>query len=201
MTLWLTFASLIGASILAIPLALMKISKSKIPRAIGYIYTDIFRGLPALVQLYLVYFAAPSVLGFSLPAVTAGIVTLSMNSAAYISESIRGGVEAIDIGQHEASKALGVSYLKTMQDIVLPQALRSILPALVNEAIGMLKFTSLVSIIGVVELMRAGRQVMGDTFITFEPLIIVGITYYVLVKILSIFSEALEKKLNQSARK
>lgn len=200
-TLYITVISVIIGLLLAILLALMKISKSKILRGIGYIYTDIFRGLPALVQLYLIYFAIPALTGVALNVMTAAIITLSMNSAAYVSEAIRGGVESIDIGQMEAAKSLGVGYVRTMKDIILPQAIRTILPALVNEAAGQLKGTSLVSIIGVTDLMRVGRQVMSDTFLSFEPLIVVGIIYYVLTKILSVCGGVLEKRLAVSVRK
>ncbi len=200
-TLYMTFLCVIGGFILAIPLALIKISKFKVLRFIGYVYTDIFRSVPALVILYLSYFALPSVLKISINASTAAFITLSMVSAAYVSEALRGGVEAIDVGQKEAAKALGVSYARTLKDIVIPQSLRAILPSLVNEAIGNLKSTSLISIIGVADLMRVSRQVMADSFITFEPLIVAAVVYYVLTKVLSIFAKRLENYLNRSSRK
>lgn len=200
-TLYMTILCVIGGFILAIPLALVKISKFKILRAIGYIYTDIFRSVPALVILYLSYFALPSVLKISINAATAAFITLSMVSAAYVSEALRGGVEAIDAGQKEAAKALGVSYSQTLRDIVIPQSLRAILPSLVNETIGNLKSTSLISIIGVADLMRVSRQVMADSFITFEPLIVAAFVYYVLTKILSVFAKRLEIYLSRGSRK
>ena len=199
-TVYMTVFCVILGFLLAIPIALMKISKSKILRGIGYLYTDIFRSIPALVILYLTYFAVPSLLDISVSAFTAAFTTLSMVSAAYVSEALRGGVEAIDIGQKEAAKALGIPYSRTMISIVLPQALRSILPALVNEMIGNLKSTSLISIIGVADLMRVSRQVMADTFITFEPLIIAAVIYYILTKILSYSAKKLEKRINRGAR-
>lgn len=200
-TIYMTVFCVILGFLLAIPIALMKISKSKILRAIGYFYTDIFRSIPALVILYLTYFAVPSIFNISVSAFAAAFATLSMVSAAYVSEALRGGVEAIDAGQKEAAKALGIPYSRTMMSIVLPQALRSVLPALVNEMIGNLKSTSLISIIGVADLMRVSRQVMADTFLTFEPLIIAAIIYYILTKILSFFAKKLERWLNRGARK
>lgn len=200
-TLYMTLLCVTGGFVLSIPLAFMKISKNKILRAIGFVYTDIFRSIPALVILYLSYFAIPTVLNITISAPVAAFITLSMVSAAYVSESLRGGVEAIDVGQKEAAKALGVPYKRTMFDIILPQSLRAILPALVNETIGNLKSTSLISIIGVTDLMRVSRQVMADTYIMFEPLIVAAIAYYVLVKLLSGLSQTLEEKLGRSARK
>ncbi len=200
-TIYMTVFCVVLGFLLAIPIALMKISKNKVLRAIGFLYTDIFRSIPALVILYLTYFAIPSIFNISVSAFTAAFATLSMVSAAYVSESLRGGVEAIDVGQKEAAKALGIPYYKTMLNIVLPQALRSILPALVNEMIGNLKSTSLISIIGVADLMRVSRQVMADTFITFEPLLIAAVVYYILTKILSFFDRNLEDWLNRGARK
>lgn len=201
MTLYMTILCVIGGFVLSIPLAFMKISKIKILKVIGYIYTDIFRSVPALLILYISYFAIPSVLHITISAPFAAFITLSMVSAAYVSESLRGGVEAIDVGQKEAAKALGVSYSRTMFNIVLPQSLRSILPALVNETVGNLKSTSLISIIGVADLMRVSRQVMADTYIMFEPLVVAAIIYYILVKILSYFAEKLERSLGKSMRK
>lgn len=200
-TLYMTVICVAGGFILAIPLALMKISKVKFLKVIGYIYTDIFRSIPALVILYISYFAIPSVLKVNISATFAAFITLSMVSAAYVSESLRGGVEAIDVGQKEAAKALGVPYGRTMMDIVLPQSLRSILPALVNETVGNLKSTSLISIIGVTDLMRISRQVMADTYIMFEPLFIAAIVYYILIKIITYFAQKLEKALSKGTRK
>jgi His/Glu/Gln/Arg/opine family amino acid ABC transporter permease subunit len=200
-TLYLTIVCVSGGFLIAIPLALMKISKIKLFKSIGYVYTDIFRSVPALVILYISYFALPSILEISISATFAAFITLSMVSAAYVSEALRGGVEAIDVGQKEAAKALGVPYSRTMWDIVLPQSLRSILPSLVNESVGNLKSTSLVSIIGVGDLMRVSRQVMADTYITLEPLVIAAIVYYVLIKIVSHFAQKLEKTLSKGTRK
>ncbi|WP_130864370.1 amino acid ABC transporter permease [Bacilliculturomica massiliensis] len=200
-TLYMTVVCVVGGFVLAVPIALMKISRVRLLRTIGYVYTDIFRSVPALVILYISYFAIPSMFKVSVSATTAAFITLSMVSAAYVSEALRGGVEAIDVGQKEAAKALGIPYSRTMMSIVLPQALRSILPSLVNEMVGNLKSTSLISIIGVADLMRVSRQVMADTFITFEPLLIAAVIYYVLTKILSVFAKKLETRINRGARK
>lgn len=197
-TLIFTFASLFFGFLLSIPLALMKISKNKVLRAVGYVYTDFFRGVPALVQLYLFYFAIPVMLNTTLTVTQAAIISLSLNTAAYLSEAIRGGILAIPKGQQEAAKALSVPYCRMMFDIILPQAFKSIMPSIVNEAINLLKGTSLVSIIGAVDLMRVSRQIMADTYLTAEPLITVAIIYYIMVKLLSIVSNKLEKYIRRS---
>lgn len=197
-TSFFTFASLFFGFLLSIPLALIKTSKSRMLRAIGYIYTDFFRGVPALVQLYLFYFAIPVMLNTTLSVTQAAIISLSLNTAAYLSEAIRGGILAVPKGQQEAAKALSVPYFKMMFHIILPQAFKSIMPSIVNEAINLLKGTSLVSIIGAVDLMRVGRQIMADTYLTAEPLIVVAVIYYIMVKILSVVSNKLEKYIRRS---
>lgn len=197
-TLFFTFASLFFGFLLSIPLAFIKTSKSRILRAIGYVYTDFFRGVPALVQLYLFYFAIPVMLNTTLSVTQAAIISLSLNTAAYLSEAIRGGILAVPKGQQEAAKALSVPYFKMMFHIILPQAFKSIMPSIVNEAINLLKGTSLVSIIGAVDLMRVGRQIMADTYLTAEPLIVVAVIYYIMVKILSVVSNKLEKYIRRS---
>lgn len=200
-TIFVTAGSLVFAVILSIPLAMMKISKSRILSGFAFIYTDIFRALPSLVQIYLVYFAAPSLIGVTLTAMTSAFITLSMNAAAYISEALRGGILSVNLGQREAAKALGLSSLDTLFFIVLPQALKSVFPSMINETIGLLKGTSLVSIIGVVDLMRACRQIMADSYLSFEPLITVALVYYVLVKLLSLAGNKVENKMRVSERR
>ena len=118
-----------------------------------------------------------------------------------MSEALRGGIESIDIGQREAAKSLGVPYINTMLHIILPQAFKNVMPAIANEAISLLKGTSLVSIIGVVDLMRVGRQIMADTYLTAEPLLIVAVIYYFMVKILTIVTDKLEYRIRVSDRR
>lgn len=200
-TIVVTAGSLVISIILSIPLAMMKISKNKVLRGAAFVYTDIFRALPSLVQIYLVYFAAPSLFGLTFTAMTSAFITLSMNAAAYISEALRGGILSVNIGQREAAKALGLKSGDTLFFIVLPQALKSVFPSMVNETIGLLKGTSLVSIIGVVDLMRASRQVMADSYLSFEPLITVAAIYYILVKLLSFVGNKMESRMRVSERR
>ncbi len=199
-TILVTLGSLVLGMLLSVPLALMKLSKNSFFRGFGFLYTDIFRALPSLVQIYLVYFAAPQLLGITFSATVSAYVTLSMNAAAYISEALRGGIQSVDIGQREAARALGVSEWNMTKDIILPQALKTVFPVMVNETIGLLKGTSLVSIIGVVDLMRAGQQIMADTYLAFEPLMTVAAIYYVLVKVISMLGNRLETRMRVNER-
>lgn len=176
-------------------LAVAKISNIKPLRWFCAFYTSIFRGTPLLVQLSMVYLALPSLTGIRLSATEAGILALSLNSAAYISEIFRGGINAIDKGQYEAAKSLGVSYFDMMKDIILPQAIKHILPGLVNQCITIVKDTSLLAYIGVMDLLRAAEQITVNTYRYFEPYLTVALVYYVLVLILSTLAKAIERKL------
>ncbi|MGG6267803.1 amino acid ABC transporter permease [Leptolyngbya sp. AN03gr2] len=197
-TLLFTFASVFLGLILGTVLSLFKISGIKPLVWFALAYTSIFRGTPLLLQLSLVYFATPQLIGYDITALQAGVLTFSLNSAAYMSETIRAGIQAVDKGQTEAAMSLGVPYPLLMWDVVLPQALRNILPALVNETISLLKDSSLVSTIGVVEILRSAQIVGANKFIYFEPLIFAGLLYYVLVMALTFLASILEKRLKRS---
>ncbi|BAU11195.1 polar amino acid ABC transporter, inner membrane subunit [Leptolyngbya sp. NIES-3755] len=197
-TLLFTFASVFFGLILGTVLSLFKISGIKPLIWFALAYTSIFRGTPLLLQLSLVYFATPQLTGYDISALQAGVFTFSLNSAAYMSETIRAGIQAVDKGQTEAAMSLGVPYPLLMWDVVLPQALKNILPALVNETISLLKDSSLVSTIGVVEILRSAQIVGANKFIYFEPLLFAGFLYYVLVMALTLLASVLEKRLRRS---
>ena len=196
-TLQLTAASLLLGILLAIPLSLIKLSRFRAVRAVGTFYTSIFRGVPLLVQIFIVYFGLPQ-FGLTMDAFQAGCVTFALNSAAYISESLRSGIMAVDAGQREAAMALGISYGKTMKDIIFPQAIKSVMPSLVNEFIGLLKNTTLISTIGLVDVLRAAQMIVSDTFRAFEPLLTAAVFYYVMVMAISFLGKKLEKWVNKS---
>lgn len=138
-TLKTTVFSLILGLVISVPLSLCKISTFKPLQWFAFFYTSVFRGVPLLVQVFMMYFGIPLVLPVRFTAFQAGTLVFAMNSAAYISESLKGGIGAIDIGQYEAAMALGVHYPSMMKDIILPQAIKSVLPSLVNEFISLLK--------------------------------------------------------------
>jgi His/Glu/Gln/Arg/opine family amino acid ABC transporter permease subunit len=197
-TLKFTILSTIAGFIWGAILSLIKISRFKPLAWFGIAYTSVFRGTPLLVQLFIVYFATPQITGYDIPALQAAVLTFGLNSAAYISEVIRGGILAIDKGQGEAALSLGVPYRKMMIDIIFPQAFKHILPALVNESIALLKDSSLVATIGVMDVLRGAQVVQNTTYLAFEPLFVAGVIYYVLVMILTSIARQLERRVRRS---
>lgn len=196
-----TILSLIVGFAVGFVLALIKVSKMKALaplRAFAAFYTSIFRGTPQLVQLFIVYYATPQLFNYAIPELQAAVICFGLNSSAYISETLKGGILGIDKGQYEASKALGIGYLRTMIFIILPQALKITLPALVNECIALLKGSSLVSTIGVMDLMRASQRTVAATFHAFEPYLFVALIYYVIVMVLTWVSGVLERMVRKS---
>lgn len=198
-TLQFTLISLFFGFIWGTILALFKISSIKPLYWFGRYYTSIFRGVPLLVSLSVIYFATPQITGFNIQPLQAGILTFSLNAGAYISEVIRAGVLAVDRGQTEAAMSLGVTYQPMMMDIILPQAIKNILPALVNETIALFKDSSLVATIGAQDLLRRAQIVGAEKYLYFEPLVVVSIIYYGTVIILTIAANVLERRLHRSS--
>lgn len=179
-------------------LAFCKVSHIATLRWLASIYTSIFRGTPLLLQLMLIYYASPQIIGYTFSVWEAGILTFTLNSGAYISEHIRGGINAVDKGQMEAALSLGLPYPLIMKDIIFPQAIRYILPSLVNESIDLLKESALISTITGADILRRANIVASEKFLYFEPYIIAGVLYYILVMILTGAAHLLEKKLKTS---
>jgi polar amino acid transport system substrate-binding protein len=180
-------------------LSLFKISTFKPLVWFANAYTSVFRGTPLLLQIAIVYYATPQLTGYDIPALLAGVITFTLNSGAYISETIRGGILAVDKGQREAALSLGIPYRPMMLDVILPQAIKNILPALVNESIALLKDSALVSTIGVADLLRRAQIVGAERYIYFEPLLFAGLVYYLLVMSLTWGGYALERRLQRSS--
>lgn len=182
-------------------------SKIKILDKAAIVYIDLFRGTPLILQLSIVYFAVPQFLDrlcngildlqmdFQISGLIAAFITFALNSGAYISEIIRSGINSVDKGELEAAKALGISKFHTYKDIILPTAFRNAFPALMNEFITLVKESSIVSIIGIQDLIRRQQIVTSQTYMYFEPLIVVGIIYYVVIKLLSYIGRKVEVKL------
>lgn len=194
-TLKYSIISVFFGLIIGIALALFKISHKSILRFFADIYTSVFRGTPLLIQLSIIYFGLPSIIGVKLSACTAGILAFSLNSGAYVSEIIRAGIRAIDKGQFESAKALGIPPTLMMKDIILPQAIRYILPSLINELINLIKESAIISMIGEMDLMRRAQVIAAEKFNFFLPMLIAAIIYYFLVLVISILAKRLEKKL------
>ncbi|OPF88113.1 ABC transporter permease [Vagococcus martis] len=183
-TIFLAFVGVLCGSVLGTLLALMKRSKNKLFKWISVIYIEYVRGTPLLVQIFLVFFGL-NVLGINLSALASSCVALSLNSGAYVAEIIRAGLNAVDKGQAEAARSLGMSQKKAMRYIIMPQAIKNILPALGNEFVTVIKESSVVSVIGVSELMFQAGVVRGASFKPFLPILIASLIYFVLTFTLS----------------
>ena len=195
-TLILTCISVALGTVLGAVVAIARMSKFKPLQWLMSLYTEVIRGTPILLQLYLFYFVLPQVLPFlKLSQFMWVSIALCVNSAAYVSEVIRSGIQAVDKGQTEAARSLGLSESQTMLKIIMPQAVRNILPALGNEFIMMLKETSLASTFFLGDLMTTYAIIKGATYLTLEPMTIVAIIYLCMTYPLSKLVAALEKKM------
>ncbi|MCQ1478224.1 ABC transporter permease subunit [Staphylococcus aureus] len=193
--------SLIGValgSILGAFVALMKLSKIKIISWIASIYIEILRGTPMLVQVFIVFFGITAALGLDISALVCGTIALVINSSAYIAEIIRAGINAVDKGQMEAARSLGLNYRQTMKSVIMPQAIKNILPALGNEFVTLIKESSIVSTIGVGEIMFNAQVVQGISFDPFTPLLVAAALYFVLTFVLTRIMKMIEGRLNAS---
>lgn len=197
-TLSLALITVFFGAILGSLIAIMRMSKIPPLRWIAAIYTEIIRGTPMLLQLYLFYFALPQLIPFlNRKQYLCVAIALVCNSAAYVSEIIRSGIQAVDLGQTEAARSLGMSQRLTMTEIILPQAVKNILPALCNEFIMITKDTSLASTFFIGDLMTQVLLVKGATYLTFEPLVIAAAIYFVVTFILSKLVALLERRMRR----
>jgi len=188
-------AELIGVA-LGLAFALLKISGSRVLSILAQVYIDVFRGTPLLVQIVIIYFTTASVgLRFN-SLFFAGLVALSLNAAAYVAEIFRAGIQSIDKGQTEAGRSSGLTYAQTMRYIIVPQAFRRVIPPLTNEFVMLIKDTSLVSVIGLAELLRAARVLQSETF-NGTPLIAAALMYLAICLPLIYLTNALERRLNR----
>ncbi len=206
-TIVLSLMTVFLGSIIGLFATLLKQSPNKFFKAIAAVYTQVVRGTPLLVQLYIWLYGLP-LIGVTLPALPflgdvygsreflTAIVALSINSGAYICELLRGGLEAIDKGQMEAGRSLGLSRKQTMRSIIIPQAIRVILPGLGNEFISMIKESSIVSVVGIFDVMYTSNIIKASTYSIFEPLIVVALIYFFLTFTLTALMKQLEKRLS-----
>lgn len=195
-TLEVTGAALVLAFALGAVIAVLKVLPCRPLRLLLDFYTSVFRGIPLIVLLFIAYFATPQLTGFKISMFAASVLTLGLNGSATVSETLRGGIEGVDAGQYDASRALALPYTTMMARIIIPQALRSVAPALVNEVITVLKSSSLVATIGLMDMMRAAQSVQALTYRAFEPFIVVAVIYYVIVMCLTAVARVLEKRLH-----
>ena len=192
-------AAVLGC-ILGIIVAFVKISQSKsklmkIPKAICDVYITIIRGTPVALQLYIMYFVVFTIRGF--PAEVTAIIAFGVNSGAYVAENIRAGILSVDKGQMEAGRALGLTYSITMIKIIIPQAIKNVIPAMCNEFIALIKETSIVSMVGMLDLTQAAKIIgSGQNLATyFAPMLVVAMFYLVIVYILTFAIKLIERRL------
>ena len=193
-TLWLSALSLLGAIIVGIIACAMRLSKSRALSTIAGMYIESIRSTPLLVQLYFFYFGLPS-MGVMLPEWVTGVIALTLNSGAYYAEIIRSGIQAIDFGQIEAGIASGLSYFQRMRYIILPQALGATIRPMLGQAIILVKDSSLLSLISIVEPTRAGQLLTSDRFMPAEGFLTTAAFYLILYYMLKFFSGWAEKRL------
>ena len=195
-TLLLALISVAIGCVFGALLAIMRLSRSKILGLIATVYTEVIRDTPLLLQLYFFYFLLPDLLpALRLSKFTCIAVALVFNSAAYMSEIFRSGIQSIDRGQTEAARSLGLSSSQTMMRIVLPQAFKNVLPAMCNEFVAVTKETSLASTCYVGDLMTQYQTISGKTYLVIEPLIIIGVIYFVVTFTMSKLVAVLERRL------
>ncbi len=181
--------------VIGVLLALCKVNKNRALRIFANFYTSIFRGTPLLIQLSIIYFASPYLIGIKFTVFMAGVISFSLNSGAYVSEVIRAGINAVDKGQFEAAEALAIPKFLIMKDIILPQAVKNIFPSLTNELINLIKESAIISMFGEMDLMKRAQIVSLETYNYFFPMIIAACCYYILVMIISFIARIIEKKL------
>lgn len=199
-TLWLTAASVSVGFLIGSFMGIMASGVNKPLKILSTVYINIIRGTPLLVQIFLVYFGIPPLLGISMPSNVAAILALSLNSGAYVGEIVRGGIVSVDKGQYEASFSLGMNRKFTMLHVIFPQAFRRIVPMLGNEFIAMLKDSSLVAVISMEELLRKGQLAVSRTFRPFEIYIVITFMYLVMTYGISILVKWSERRLTTDDR-
>ena len=197
-TVVLAFFAVLLGTVVGLGLTLLRRSKIKPVSFIATAYVEFVRGTPLLVQIYIIYIGLPNLLGLDLSDMAVGIVALSLNSAAYVSEIIRAGIEAVDKGQMEAARSLGMTQGQSMWNIIIPQAFKNILPALGNEFISVIKESSMVSVIGVAELMYNAGIVRGNTALGLEPIVIAAVIYFIITFTLTRGLKYIERRLKAS---
>lgn len=203
LTVELSFISLVIAMFIGMGSCLMNISnlrvlgRFRILHWISQSYINIIRGTPLLVQTFFIYFGVTKAFGITMSAMVAGVVALSLNAGAYLSEIFRGGIEAVQQGQMEAARSLGMPKRTAMLKVILPQAIRIVVPSVVNQCIITIKDTSIISVIGLAELTMVGSQIVARTYRSFEVWLCVGILYFIIIYTLSKISKAVEKRISR----
>ena len=214
-TLLLALYGLFFACIIGLIVGIMSVLRSRVCRVIAAIFVNLIRGVPMIVLAYFIYFGIPYLWNNILPtalsgtsiqlgrltltALQAGSICLAMNCGAYMAEIIRAGIQSVDIGQMEAARSLGLSYWRSMYRVVLPQAIRTMIPSIINQFIITLKDTSILSVIGFPELVNTAKNVVAATFLSFQTWAIVGAMYLIVILLLQWAAKVLERKMKYEA--
>ena len=210
-TLLLALCGLFFACIIGLVVGLMSVVKNRACNIIATIFVDVIRGVPMIVLAFYVFFAVPMLLNnimhlntmlgintqLTLTALQAGTICLALNCGAYMAEIIRAGIESVDKGQMEAARSLGLSYWKAMAKVVLPQAIRTMIPSIINQFIITLKDTSILSVIGCPELVNTAKNVVANTMSAFQVWSIVALMYLIVITLLSRLAKRVERRLNR----
>lgn len=198
--LWVTIEiaviSLILAVILGIILGIFSISTSKILNSISAVYIYIIRGTPLMIQALFLFFGVGQALNIRFDPMVAAIITLTVNATAYMAEIFRGGIQAVDNGQMEAARSLGLSYSKAMTKVILPQAVKVMIPSILNQFIVTLKDTSILSVISIRELTLSGQIIIARNFRPLEMYAIVATMYFIIITVLTLVSRYVERRLS-----
>ena len=195
-TIKVSILAVVIGIIIGMVIAICNLSKNKLLKIIGGIYTDVIRGTPSVTQLMIIYFVIFASVHLDKWIIAA--IAFGINSGAYVSEIIRAGIMSIDKGQTEAGRSLGLNAFQTMSRIVIPQAIKNIFPALCNEFIVLIKETAIVGYVGLMDIQKAGDFIKSATFVAFMPLIGTAVIYYVLIKILTLILNRIEAALRKA---
>jgi len=195
-TIEIAVISLILAVVLGIILGIFSISSSKILKGIATVYIYIVRGTPLMIQALFLFFGVGQAFGIRFDPMVAAIITLTINASAYMAEIFRGGIQAIDNGQMEAARSLGLSYSKTMRKVILPQAVKIMIPSILNQFIVTLKDTSILSVISIRELTATGQIIIARNFKALQMYAIVACMYFILITALTLVSSYIERKIS-----
>ena len=206
-TLLLALYGLFFACIIGMIVGIMSVLKNRACRIFALIFVNLIRGVPMFVLAYFIYFGIPyfwntvlQIGGLPLSALQAGTICLALNCGAYMAEIIRAGIEAVDVGQMEAARSLGLPYWRSMHRVVLPQAIRTMIPSIINQFIITLKDTSILSVIGFPELVNTAKNVVSKTFMSFQTWAIVAFMYLVVILILQQAAKLIERRLKRGRR-
>ncbi len=192
------FGALFGSLLFFMKTSNFHIWKIKPLKIIAVVYIEIIRGTPMLLQILIMYAGSKMFFGIDLSPFTSAVIAIALNSAAYVSEIVRAGIEAVDKGQMEAARSLGMKKSTAMMLIVIPQAVKNILPAIGNEFVAIIKESSMASIIGVNELMFAGKVVVGSTYLGLEPYIVAAVFYFIMTFTLGRIISLIERRMKKS---